>query len=80
MSLDFFAPVTPRHPLVQYVWPVRLGESSIEFRVDGEQDGRLCFSGRFVSVFIAVKDFRKRPPPEEVRTLLAPYLDEPPPP
>ena len=74
MSMDFFAPVTPRHGLICHVWPARLGTSSIEFRVEGEQDGRICFAGRFVSVFIVADRFEKRAAPPEIRDLLAPHL------
>lgn len=70
MSLDFRAPVTPRHRLLCHVWPARLGETSIEFRVDGEQDGKPCWSGRFVCVFVAAGKLAKRPPPDEVRRLV----------
>jgi acyl-CoA thioesterase FadM len=70
MSMDFRAPVTPRHRLTCYVWPARLGETSIDFRVDGEQNGTRCFSGRFTCVFIKADAFRKQPPPEEIRRIV----------
>jgi acyl-CoA thioesterase FadM len=70
MSMDFKAPVTPRHRLICDVWPTRLGDTSIDFRVDGEQGGELCFSGLFTSVFIAADAFRKQPPPKEVRRIV----------
>jgi len=37
LEMDFKSPVTPRHRLNCHVWPVRLGETSITFRVDGVQ-------------------------------------------
>lgn len=74
LEMDFRSPVTPRHPLICNVWPTRLGETSIEFRVDGLQDGNLCFSTRTVSVFIAAQAFTKRPPPQDIRDVLAPHL------
>lgn len=74
LEMDFFRPVTPRHPLICHVWPTRLGETSIEFRVDGEQDGVLCFATRTVSVFIEAGAFRKAPPPQDIRDILAPHL------
>ncbi len=76
LEMDFKAPVTPRHQLICHVWPSRLGESSIEFRVDGEQDGRLCFAARTVSVFIVADAFQKRHPPQDIRDLLEPFLRE----
>jgi len=74
MSLDFHAPVTPRHRLICHVWPVRLGETSIEFRVEAEQDGTLCFSGNFVSVFTKADAFKKQPPPDIIRKLVEEFL------
>ena len=66
----FFQPVTPRHRLKCYVWPSRLGNSSIEFRVDGEQDGKLCFSTTTVSVFTKADEFVKRSAPDEFRQVI----------
>ncbi len=74
MSVDFRAPVTPRHPLICDVAPVRLGTSSIEFRVTGRQGDELCFEGRFVSVFIVAGEMRKRPAPDEVRAIIEPLI------
>ena len=76
MSLDFSHPITPRHKLVCDVAPSRLGDSSIEFHVIGRQDGKLCFSGRFVCVFTVAKDFKKRSAPEEIRTLIEPLIED----
>lgn len=71
MALDFRAPITPRHRLRCTVAPVRLGETSIEFRVRGHQDGVLCFEGRFVSVFATnAGGLAKTRPPEDVRALI----------
>lgn len=74
LSLDFKTPVTPRHRLRCHVWPTRLGKTSIEFRVDAEQDGALCFSGHFVCVFIVSDAFAKRTPPEDIRSVVETYL------
>ncbi|WP_299083441.1 acyl-CoA thioesterase [uncultured Ruegeria sp.] len=76
LEMDFKSPVTPRHPLICHVWPSRLGETSIEFRVDGEQDGALCFATRTVSVFIVADAFKKSPPPKEITDILAPFIAE----
>lgn len=70
MALDFSSPVTPRHRLMCHVWPNRLGETSVGFHVDGYQDGRLCFSGDFVCVFIETPNFAKAPPPAEIRAMI----------
>ena len=70
LEMDFRHPVTPRHDLVCRVWPVHLGNTAITFRVDGEQDGRLCFSTRTVSVFIEADKFRKNPPPDDIRRIV----------
>lgn len=74
LSLDFRAPVTPRHRLICKVWPSRLGEKSIEFRVMGYQDGVLCFEGRFVNVFIIAKTFKSQPAPPDIRQVVEPLL------
>jgi len=74
MSLDFKSPITPRHKLNCDVWPARLGETSIDFRVDGLQDGVLCFEGRFTCVFIVASEFKKQAPPKEIRDIILPKI------
>ena len=74
LDMEFRRPVTPRHVLRCHVWPSRLGETSIEFRVDGLQDGETCFSGRFVSVFILPSEFRKQPPPPDIRAVVEAHI------
>lgn len=74
MSLNFRSPVTPRHPLVCSVWPTRLGETSVGFRVEARQDGTLCFEGDFVCVFIVAREFRKSPPPADIRAIVEAQL------
>ena len=74
MEMDFRAPITPRHRLICEVRPVRLGESSITFRVDGYQGGTLCFESTFVCVFIVAGSLEKRAVPAEVRGIVAPML------
>lgn len=75
LSMDFRSPVTPRHPLRLHTRPVKLGTKSITFRVDGYQDGVLCFEGRFTSVFIVAGKFTSRPAPDEIRSLVEPLLE-----
>lgn len=70
MSIDFRHPITPRHRLMCHVWPFRLGATSVGFRVDGRQDGTLCFEGRFVSVFMDGASFIKTEPPAAWRALI----------
>jgi len=68
MSFDFTAPITARHRLMCEVTPVRMGSSSFEFRVDGRQEGRQCFSGRFVQVFVRSEGHaEKMPAPDWIR-------------
>ena len=76
LEMDFVSPVTPRHRLICHVWPERLGETSVTFRVDGEQDGKLCFSSRSVSVFTRADVFRKMTPPEDVRAVVTRHLPQ----
>ncbi|MDC1058586.1 hotdog domain-containing protein [Planktomarina temperata] len=70
LEMDFARPVTPRHPLLCYVWPEHLGETSITFRVDGEQEGQRCFSSRSVNVFVTANAFKKCPPPVDLREIV----------
>jgi acyl-CoA thioesterase FadM len=74
LEMDFRAPVTPRHVLKCHVWPSRMGETSIEFRVDGVQDGETCFAGRFVCVFVMANKFKKQAPPEDIRAIVMPHV------
>jgi len=76
MSMDFRAPVTPRHRLICKVWPNRLGGSSVGFHVEGRQEGRLCFQGDFVCVFVTAKTFEKTAPPPEILALVQAELVE----
>ncbi len=74
MSMDFSAPITPRHPLICEVYPMHLGTSSIRFAVNGRQDGTLCFKGQFVCVFTIADEFRSQPAPEKIRRVVEPLL------
>ena len=74
MSLNFRSPVTPRHPLVCRVWPTKLGDTSVGFRVEASQDGKLSFEGDFVCVFIIAREFRKNPPPADIRAIVEAQL------
>lgn len=75
MEMDFRHPVTPRHRLICEVRPVRLGDKSITFHVDGYQDDVLCFEGQFTSVFIVSETFKSRSAPPEIRAIIEPLLD-----
>lgn len=61
------APVTPRHRRVQAVAPVRLGQSSVTFRVTGRQGGRDGLHGRFTGVFTRHGQLADATPPDAVR-------------
>ncbi len=74
MSMNFKAPVTPRHRLICKVWPNQLGNSSVGFHVEGWQDGVLCFDGDFVSVFVDAAGFEKTTPPERISKIVAAHL------
>jgi acyl-CoA thioesterase FadM len=74
LSMDFRAPVTPRHRLNCAVWPVKLGTRSITFRVEGRQDGTLCFEGRFTCVFTIADKFQSQPAPDMIRNLVEPLI------
>lgn len=74
LSMDFSSPVTPRHRLMCQVEPAKLGNSSITFRVIAWQNGVLCFTGKFVCVFIVSEDFKKRAAPPEIVEIVTPLL------
>ncbi|MGH1368423.1 MAG: acyl-CoA thioesterase [Maritimibacter sp.] len=74
MSLDFRSPITPRHRLICEVWPQKLGETSITFRVVGRQGGTLCFEGTFVCVFTVADRFEAQAAPPDIRALVTPLL------
>ncbi|WP_299208063.1 thioesterase family protein [uncultured Tateyamaria sp.] len=74
MSMDFRSPVTPRHRLICSVRPSRLGEKSVTFRVDGHQNGVLCFEGTFTCVFVIADQFKSCSAPPELRAVIAPHI------
>lgn len=76
LSMDFHAPVTPRHRLTSYVWPTKLGTKSITFRVDGTQDGKDCFSGTFTCVFTVADQFKSQAAPQDFRDIITPLIPE----
>lgn len=77
LSMDFRAPVTPRHRLMCEVWPSRLGTSSITFSMLGRQSDTLCFEGTFTCVFIIADQFKSQPAPPDLRDIIAPLLRNP---
>lgn len=74
LGMEFHSPVTPRHRLICEVFPVRLGEKSVTFRVIGRQDGVLCFDGDFTSAFVQPDVFKSFRPPEDVRAAILEHL------
>ncbi|MCP5075564.1 MAG: acyl-CoA thioesterase [Rhodobacteraceae bacterium] len=74
MSIDFSAPITPRHRLFCTVRPKKLGETSIEFEVLGSQDCTQCFVGRFICVFVIADKHEKRKIPQDIREIVEPLL------
>ncbi len=76
VSVDLQSPLTPRDVLLTTVRLIRLGRSSLEFRVEGrtEAEARLSFTGRFVCVFIDTAARRSIEAPEAFRAALAAEL------
>lgn len=70
LDLDFRSPVTPRYPLLCDVRLVKLGNTSLTFRVEGRQGGTLCFEGNFVCVAVSAGDFRPAMPPADIESRL----------
>ncbi len=76
MSIDFRSPITPRDKLDCAVRLIRLGESSVRFKVVGTQAGRVCFEGEFVEVFVAAAAHRKITVPDDFRQALERVLEK----
>ncbi|MBV7377644.1 acyl-CoA thioesterase [Maritimibacter dapengensis] len=74
MDIDFRAPVTPRHRLACTVRVERLGTKSVTFRVEGHQDGKLCFEGSFTEVFTIADQFKSQEIPGHAREVLEKHL------
>lgn len=74
MAMEFRSPVTPRHTLMCETFPTRLGEKSISFAVNGSQDGKLCFEGRFTCVFTIADKFKSQPVPADFRAMIEPHI------
>ena len=74
LSMDFRAPVTPRHRLICETFPVRLGTKSITFRVLGRQDGVLCFEGTFTCVFSIAGTVTTQSAPPDIREIVEPLI------
>lgn len=74
LTMDFRSPVTPRHRLKCEVWPTKLGNKSISFRVLGRQNGVLCFEGNFTCVFTQAGTVQTRPAPPDIRTIVEPLI------
>jgi len=74
LSMDFRAPITPRHRLRCKVWPTKLGTKSITFRVEGYQSGTLCFESAFTCVFTIADVFESQPAPQDIRAVIEPLL------
>lgn len=70
VSVDIHSPVTFREMLVTTLHVAKIGQSSITFEIDGHQGERLCFTSKFVSVFVSSLDFAKMPIPPMVRGAL----------
>lgn len=70
LSIDFRSPVTPREKLDCQVSLIKLGESSVRFKVTGSQAKRLCFEGEFVEVFVAAEAHKKTGVPADFREKL----------
>ncbi len=74
LSVDFRSPVTPRNLLVCQVELIRLGGSSVRFKVTGRQEDTICFEGEFVEVFVAAEAHVKIAVPEDIRPKLEAVL------
>ena len=74
MSLDFRAPITPRHRLECEVSLIKIGNSSLRFSVVGRQNGVLCFEGEFVNVMVIADSMKPQKPSVEFMAKLEKFL------
>ena len=70
MTIDFRAPITPRHRLDCKVTLMKLGQTSIRHGVCGFQNGALCFEAQFVSVCVVADELKPRSLPADILELL----------
>lgn len=71
MEMDFRAPITPRAPLFCHVRPAPPGNASVTFHVEGVQADTVCFTSKFVCVFVDAASLKKIPIPDPIRAALA---------
>lgn len=76
MEIDFESPVTPRHILECSVELINIGKTSFTHRVEGHQDGVLCFVSKFVSVCIVADKMKPQTPPRDLMAAIEPILKE----
>lgn len=74
MSLDFRSPITPRHPLICAVSLLKIGTSSLRFRVIGKQDGVVVFEGEFVNVVVVADKLKPQRPPADLLAKIEPLV------
>lgn len=74
VNIDFKRPVLGRKKLLMRVSPVRLGNTSVTFLVQGLQDGEVCFEGKGTCVFSLLNPISKIAPPDWYAEKLAPWL------
>ncbi|HMQ58111.1 MAG TPA: thioesterase family protein [Rhizobiaceae bacterium] len=74
MTIDFRAPVTPRHRLSCAVRLIRLGNGSVRFAVRGFQHGVVCFEGEFVEAFVKASAHRAIAAPDDIRAAFRPLV------
>jgi len=70
LDFDMTAPITARAPLTLKVTVASLGNSSIHFRVTGDQNGTACFSALLICVTVIAPGLEKIPVPQHMRAAL----------
>ena len=74
LDCDFVAPITARSELLIHVLIEEIGTSSLRYRLEGRQPAeRLCFTGTFVSVFVASSALKSIPIPPNFRANIERY-------
>lgn len=75
MSMDFAASLRPGDAVAITVALRKAGRSSLEFAVTGRHDAAVCFTGRFVCVFVDDATGKSRPAPPQFAAAIAWEVD-----
>ncbi len=71
---DFKTTITARWPLMLTLTVTQLGRCSIGYHIEGHQNGRLCFTGDYVSSFVDAKAITSLEIPPRMRLAIERFM------